>query len=346
MKTFKKTLISVICFILLLTLFSSLLIIPYLNSESYYYQDKYLRADLAGELDYLVVGASHCLTAIDPRVMDEILGCNSYNMSNVVMTLYGKEYLLTKELCRNPIDTVVIEVTFQTLLRDQSSEYAAADQVTMARLDSFAERAEYLTNYVKFDDWLNIYSRDLRGGLFYWREYLFGSSTHNVDYEKKGYYALPPRDLTLAKESALSDYNQYSISTEYLQDNIDQLVSLINLCKQKDVEVILAVVPISDRFIWNYDGWDEFYNWMKAFCDEHGCAFYDFNLLKNRYELFSDADSFSNDLHMSDIGAQSFTPVFSNVLAMAANGDEVSSLFFPSYEDMKTHSPYAVYLDS
>ena len=104
----KQIVISTLSFILLFAVISTLIIVPYWNSETDYFQDSQLREDLAGQIDCLVIGASHALTAFDTNVLDERLGCFSYNLSGSMMTLDSKYYFLKKELERNPVETVLV----------------------------------------------------------------------------------------------------------------------------------------------------------------------------------------------------------------------------------------------
>lgn len=344
MKTFKRTLASVLCFACMLALFSAIIIEPSLAFEPAYYKDAASRNELSGSLDLLVSGASHGLAAFDTRVLDEELGCSSYNLSGPMMTLSGRKWLLEKELKRNPVDTVVIEVSYNTLSRAEAEEYAEGDTFTLMRMDSFAERFLYTVRNMPVDDWLNAYSRMLTKGINYWKTTLTGSPEGQTEYTVKGFRPLSPADLTISEDRVAPSHNGEWIETSYLRENIEQLRATMDLCGKYDVRVIVVVTPLPDACLWQRDNWDGFYSWLSDFCRERNCEFYDFNLLKTRYELFHDKDSFHDYLHLSSQGADIFTAAFAEIVKMSGSGKDVADLFYGSYDEMKNDSPYMQFL--
>jgi hypothetical protein len=344
MHNFKKVISSVVVTILLFTVVSWTIIAPYMNSEFSYFQDNKLRESIAGEIDVIAIGASHGLNAFDTGILDASLDCFSYNLSASMMTLDSKYYLLKKELDRNPVETVILELSFDTLARNESAEFAIGDEVTIARLDSFGERMNYMLRYMKIDDWLNLYSRQIVTGLARYLSMLHGSEMNSVDYGAKGYCAKNTADVTLSEEQVPRVFNSRSVVADYPEKNIAKLNSIVELCKEHDVRIIVTVVPLSDALIWENDGWDDFYHWTTLYCEENDCEFYDLNLIRNRYELFNDRESFSDADHLCSDGAEVFTKAFCDIINRVDAGEDISHLFYSSYAEMKQDSPYAVYL--
>ena len=340
MRSFKKVMVSVITIVVLFSLISAVIICPYINSETFYYEDKDLRANLSGTLDYLIIGSSHGLSAFKTSVLDEELGCNSYNLSGGMMTFAARKFLLQKELERNPIHTVVIEVSHNALTSENDDGYGEGDSAFLPRLDSFSERVRYLVKSVKIDDWLNIYSKLFIQGLSYYKH----RGTIAVDYAAKGYHAKETRDITLSENLIAEKYNSGMISTAFTDYNIRYLEQMIACCKDHDARVIIAVVPIADVSIWGYNNIDDFDIWLKNFCVENDCECYNFNLLRDRYQLFNDATSFYDGAHLSDPGATVFTRAYVDIIQKTDKGEDVSPLFFNNYEELKKFSPYMDYL--
>ena len=82
--------------------------------------------------------------------------------------------------------------------------------------------------------------------------------------------------------------------------------------------------------------------WAKQYCADQNVEFYDFNLLRDRYTLFSDSDCYSTDPHhMSEKGARIFSEVFSTIIQEAYGGKDVSGYFYSSFEEMIIDSPYS-----
>lgn len=341
MQTFKKLLLSVISFLLVFSLVSAIVIVPYYNSEATYYQDGNLRSSLAGKIDYVTIGASHCLAGFDSTILDEELGCFSYNLSVSMMPMYAKYVLLKKEFDRNPIKTVVLELSYDTLQRRAKDEFAIGDEPMIAKLDTWQERAHYLLRYVSLNDWLNVYSRSFVQGLWNWKNIMTGQTGNQLEYGKKGFHMRPVADITLSQNAAQKRYNSRKYVSVFHDDNEEWFIKTIELCKSMGARVIIAVVPVSDGMIWSYDCLDDFVNWANDFSKAHGCEFYDFNLVKDRYALFSDSHSFSDADHMSIDGAEVFSRKYCDVMQKIDAGQDVQNFFYDSYEEMKAASPYA-----
>lgn len=342
MQTFKKIVFTSLVFLLVLVVFSCAVIIPWRYSEADYYMDSKLRSSLAGKIDFLVVGASHGLSSFIPQMIDENLGCTSYNLCSAMMPMYNRAYMLNKELNRNPVKTVILEISFDALTRTVGTEYGMGESVTLTRLDSFPERLAYLFKYIAFDDWLNIYCRDMLSSLSYLKSVFLHKTTH-VDYEAKGYRDLKSIDRSLKPEEIVSSFNTTNAIGEMLEENISQFVDMIKMCKEKNCEIYVVCTPVSDASIWQADDWDVFYQKVADICKENDVPWLDFNLHKARYTEFSDSTSYQNTTHIASEGANHFTALFTNIVALYRTGENVSKYFYNSYADMKKDSPYMDY---
>ena len=342
MHNFKKVACSAVATVLVFVLISSLVITPYLNSETAYYQDNRLRSDLAGTIDCIVLGSSQGLAAIDPRVLDAELGCCSYNLSTISMTLDNKYSILEKEIQRNPADTVILEISFDTLARIEMEEFAQGDEIAITRLDTMMERLTYLVKYVKFDTWLDMYSRLFVSGMSYCMNALLGNASSDIDVEAKGFLHRDSVDLTLSEEQILERRDAQKAAADYPEENVEKFSRLIELCKSHGSRVIVVTVPVSDAKIWSRYGWDEIRDWISAYCAVQDCEFYDLNLLVDRYSLFNDRVSFYDEGHMSGVGAAACTEALCNIINRVDAGEDISALFYDSYAQMKQDSPYAI----
>ena len=80
MRSFKqviKALSVVIAFCLTVAIITEFICAPYFYGKAFYYQDGELRDDMAGEIDFIISGASQAQRAISPKVLDKLLSCNS-----------------------------------------------------------------------------------------------------------------------------------------------------------------------------------------------------------------------------------------------------------------------------
>lgn len=339
MRNSKKVLLSLLCFICIVVLFSITCLGVYYETETLIITDSKLRQSLAGTLDRLMIGSSHAWNGFVPQVFDEALGCSSYNLSGGVFPMYAKELFLQKELARNPIRTVYLEIACDTMTRTNASDYSEGDEIAIARLDSWSERFDYMRRFLTLDDCINVYSRALLRGLQSALMLLQGNSTMN--YEARGFYGKKATNVRFTpEEAAIRHQSDPTPLANYRQENIDQLRSIVNTCRQMGAEPIFVVIPVSDSFLWKKANMDSFRLWLKDFSAEMDCACFDFNLLRDRYNLFYDEISYTSDTHMSIDGARSFTTVFAEVMRLAEQGENTDNLFYSSYEEMLLDSPY------
>lgn len=344
MRNFKKFLLSFSAVIATISIASACILTPFLNSEFYGTQDHKMLDSMSGKIDLITVGASNTLSSVIPNIVDSELNCFSYRICGRLMTLKSRYFLLKRELQRNPVKAVIIDVSDETLTRDEDHEYALGHEDAIWKLSTFTDRVKYLVECATFEDLLDLYSRELIQSIEYWLSRFKGVSLNNVDYNAKGYSGAPANDLTLSSEQASEQLNKRVLDTDYRSDNLSNLESLIELCKTHGVRVIVTVTPVADSMIWSTKNSDSFYFWMSQYCKEKNIEFYDFNLIKSRYELFNDRDSYRDEVHMSDSGAKTFSKTLCSIIKKAETED-VSQYFYSSYEEMKADSPYMKYLN-
>ena len=340
MKNFKRVAVSAVSFLLIIALLSCVLILPWTYSGIKSGSDATVRNDLAGSIDCLISGASHGVAGMVPSVIDEGLDCNSYNLSGNLMTMSARYVLLEKELQRNPVETVILECSYDTFTRDEDAEYGEGDASALLRLDSFWEKVSYMGKYVRFDDWLYLYNNQLRNGMRYWLNSLIGEDDSKYT-RYKGYRPKEAADITLTDEEIFSRHNESPVDLPYQASSQALFAEIVKMCQEKGCRVIIAVVPVSDSYIWRHSGWNECFGWLQNFCKENQLEYYDFNLIKTRTDLFSDSESFSDGTHLNSKGAEKFSALFTQVLTLRDEGEDVSGLFFDSYSEMISTLPYA-----
>lgn len=339
MRSFKKALVSFLVIILCVVTLSAIIIMPYMSS-----QDRETRKELAGSLDYLVVGASLAQLGFSTEILDTKLGVNSYNLSSILMSMNGRLALLQKELSRNPVNTVVMEISYDALSIDYDKTFNEGDPPIIARLDTAAERLNYLSSYVKTDGWLNVYARMIVFGISSWKDNIRGSGNNTSLY--KGFSAWSANDVTLSKKDASTKHDRWPYEVENTRpENLDSLKQMIEMCKERNIRVIIVVTPWSDGFIWEHSDLDDFSSMLGNYCAENNCEYYDLNLDKERYSLYSDKSSFMDTTHLSSSGASTMTERFCSIITEANEGKDVSHWFYDSYETMKMDSPYMVSIE-
>ena len=341
MRSSRKFILSVVLFLAIVAGVSTALLYPFLNSEASAYQDAGAREELAGEVDYIVCGASQAMNSFVPAILDEELGTCSYDVAGSMFTLYGRYYLLEKELARNPVDTVVLELSSDTFVRDETAELGWGDYFLLMKLDDFPERMHCLVTCVSPKVWANVYALDLTGALTFWKNYVRGGSLHNVDYAMKGYEAAVPEDMSIPASDVQAAYHSEKLDTDFRATNVAQFRELVELCRAHGTDIVVVTAPVPESTLWKYDGWDDFRSQVVTLCEEEGLTYYDFNLYKGRADFLDDATCYSNDRHLSREGAPGFTRTYCDVVSRADAGEDVASLFFESYEEAVAATSYA-----
>ena len=166
---------KILLFVLLVSLVAAGIVEPYFQNEVYHYQDGGVRDSLAGTLDVLVCGSSHAYRGIVPEVLDETLGCRAYNLSTTRMTLAGQYELLKAELARNPVELVILEVSFDSMTRDRTQEGPEGDIYQLGRYRNPLTRLSYFFRHIRVNEYLSVFYDTLYRGVEAWKALAAGT---------------------------------------------------------------------------------------------------------------------------------------------------------------------------
>lgn len=328
MRNFKLALKTSLIFLLLVTAITEVIVYPYFHSETYHYQDGYVRDEMAGSIDFIICGASQAQRGISSVVLDEELGVNSYNIGSPLMTLKARYYMLEKEVERNPVETVIIELCYDTMSRDRDVVGPEGDYYMLGRLTSFKERMEYFFSNARLDEYAEFYCDTLQRGLNAWKEYgknEIGTSEH---YETKGFAPIETHPIEMI---APENYNKEEIYTDVAEENMLYLNKMFELCLEKNIKVIMVATPLSDAAILSYDKLDEIHTIYKKISRQWNCEYYNFSLYKGKSEIFNDSDSFYDRNHLSGDGAEVFSKILSDIIADSIDGKDSYDLFYDNF---------------
>lgn len=329
MHNFRKALVTSVLFVLCVIMLSACVIAPYFNTEAYPYEDAALRKSYSGTLDTLYLGSSHAYRAFQPVCIDEKLGTHSYNLSYSMMTMQGRYALLQKELERNPVTTVYLEVSYNALTRDRDREGPEGDIYLLGRFDNVFERVKYFFSALRLDEYGSVYYDMLDRGTYA----IAHRSASAVPSGTRGYGPLESKDQSLSAQDYRALYHTQSVTTAIYAENERYLRKCIELCQDRGIRVVLVVTPIAAQTVCKFDNLDVINGYYLALCEEYGLAFYDFNLLKDRPTLLSEKTSFFDATHLSEEGARIFSETFAEVVSAAARGDSVRERFYASYAE-------------
>lgn len=340
MSNFKKALFSSLAFLLIVLLLSVGIIAYYYHRGVYTYEDAGTRRELAGQLDLLVCGASAGQVSVNPETLDSVLGTSSYNLGSPRLLLHGRTWLLQKELERNPVKTVLMEVSLDVLSQDDMTEsYARGEARMISRLDDFSERLDYFKTYLPASHFSQWYAISLRYGVESLLCRLAGLEDE-IAPPIRGYRENHRHNQALRPDEVEALHNSEPLP-DPRPENLAQLQKMADLCREHGARLIVIVTPTSDSYHWRTAGEEESYDVLKDFCRRNECLLLNFDLDLDRFALYSDAESFSDAYHLCDNGAHVFSPRLAETLQRVFAGEDVSEMFFQSYAEMEAESPYA-----
>ena len=332
----------------LFLLFLLIIMIPtttiFLVSENHTYQDYRERAELAGTIDYVEIGASHCKRGFVSTIIDEGLGVNSYNLGGESLTMMGRLELLKLELARNPVKTVILELSMDSLSYQPDKKLNNGDLYLVPRIGIPSISIPYLVKISRPWYYGRIFAYFLNTGLDDTRDLLTGHYSMRSSNQKKGYVPhyddwVKTKAHSLKRLQAVFQTRRRGLALR--QFNRDRLDEIIEMCREKDIELIFITVPVSDYWISRFNNLDEPYHYYRELADKNGLEYYDFNLWKGEYDLFVDEEDFYDNGHLGNDGAVKFTNLFVETMQKRAAGEDISQEFYKDYADLYMHMPYA-----
>lgn len=344
MQTFKKVLLSIISFVCVFTVLCAIIIEPIIQKGMYYYCDNSFRDKTAGQYEMLFIGDSDGISAFKPDTFEKRTGIKAYNLCGVKNTSQSELYMLKKEIERNPVKDVVIQIEFETFTRDYSTEYGEAESATAMRINNIFERLNFIRKNSSIDGYLDIFSKILTISALAWERNLTGDKSSNFDPDTKGWHRLDSNDIRIYQDEAKQTYNTESADEAFREDRMSEFNELISLCKSKNVNVIVLMVPVSDSYVWKIKNYNVVSKKVNEICINNNVKFLDFNLYKERYKYFTDVSDFNDAYHLSPQGADNFTNIFSQIYLSVQNGQEYKDIFYDNYDEMKQDSPYMEYV--
>lgn len=340
MHNFKKALRSTGIFLLIVALISIGFMEVYFQGENFYYQDGKERKALSGSLNYYICGASHGLRAFRPDILDDQLEVNSYNLSGSRMTMKGRYEILKMELERNPADTVVLEISYDSMTRNRKEEGPEGDIYVLGRLTNVPQRLSFFFTSCYLWEYPEMYYDTLIRGMEKTVDLFRGryQSTQSKCY--KGYYPYSEENQEIIIDYS-EMYNIAELDTDIYEYNLLYLNKILDLCEEHGTRVILVTVPLSKVANCEYSNLDVFYDWYCDLASERGIEYYDFNLLKEKDTLFPDESAFYDEVHLNNTGAETFSNIYCELIQAVDAGEDINELFYQSYQELDTNESYS-----
>lgn len=328
MHSFRKILKTVGIFLLMLVLLSVGLGALYLNGEYYQYQDASERDALSGSVTLVGCGASYMLFGFQPDVFDETYPGLSYNLSGLRLTMDARCELLRLELERNPIKTVLLEVSSDTVTRTREGDGVEGDLLILGRLTGM-DRIRFFFRSFSVSEYPAVYYDVLSRGIENLEALLRGNYRKSNPDMIRGYYKNLDSDYISHWYGTY--YHTESLDETIQQENIEGLKEIAALCREHGARLILVDMPKTEFYNCKYDNHQYFHNWFSSFAAEEGIGYYDFNLFRKKWLLLPDQECFGDETHLIDEGAVRFSSFLADFLNRVEDGEDISADFYVDF---------------
>lgn len=113
---------------------------------------------------------------------------------------------------------------------------------------------------------------------------------------------------------------------EVLESNLSYLEKIIELCKEKNVELNIVFVPLAQVYLEEIHGGEAMHTYFQQLCEKNNLTFYDFNYYINRENEFGN-EMFRDYHHMNVAGAKYFSNKLVEIYQADKNGEDVNKYF-------------------
>ena len=288
--------------------------------HDYYEQD---------HIDTLFLGSSQALFSVDPGIMDEQLGKNTFILGTTSQRLDTSYMLLKDCIERYHPDHVYVYLGYRQgkytreKYSDLSNIYPATDYMkpTMNRLQYLLNVSgpdHYANTFLRgHRDWQNIFnpavvSKVLKTKLSgSYREYDYKDArTREVWYAGKGHSAGKVNIEEGAMLSTFAAEVDTSLLTDAWKKNI---LKIIDFCRGKGIVVTFFAPPLSSCLLTAQGNYDEFIGFVKDFLADEDAEYLDFSLLREEYWPDTTA-YYQDDTHLNQTGAEHFSRIFADYI--------------------------------
>lgn len=334
MHSFKKLVKTVLIFAVFFIIGSIVVMAPYLMGENNFYQDASIRKEVQGTTEVAVVGASRAVRGIDLKILEEKTGKSYYTYANMSMSPKGKYYMLKKELKRNPIDTVILEVSYDTIFYNRDEIGSEGDIYTIGRFANPLEAGAFFFWAIHPSEYVDTYHFLMMQGVEGYKDILKRDFRfkNNEETFYKGYkaYLLDHKNM---KANYKKLYHTMRLYDEINEEAVEYTQNIVDLCKANDIRVIMVSMPIAKQYMVKYSDFDLFTDWIHKFAGENELEYYPFDIMKERDSLLSEKKDFKNSTHLHNTGAKKFTEYLAETLNKVDAGEDVSDQFFHTYKE-------------
>lgn len=306
------------------------------------------------QIDIAVVGASRFRRGIDPAVLDETLGGNTFMVSFGSQTPVDTYYILKELYKQHTPELVVLDMSYKSF---SGEKLAPPSLFILPEFRFSSDKLLYMLNTVSPKDYPSVFFPVLSDAN---REILLLDSFNVLDnFEEKQSELYQNYDYSYASNS-VSTYGGrgYLYSSEsFAEGNVGNIVNAtwkessvdpsmlrfyektLEMCQKKGSQVVIIDMPLPFAGMTSQKGYAAYESYVRTFAKRYDVPFFNFGYLKT--EVFDRSDSYFYDRkHLSQAGSQAFSPILAQALDEYMQGTlDEGKYFYASYEEMLDQNP-------
>ncbi len=315
--------------------------------------------------DLISFGASDSLRTWDPQTADALLGTHSFNMGSSATILNGGIYATFMDTMshQNPERVIFILGRFEMTSDDDE------DPISYIGIAPYLSSPKFALDYY----FRTIHMKGAVQKLFPWTTYHVGSMyelTYHLKKKVSKEYLeydtdLLQTDYLVYKGQGFSPMT-YSPENIISYDNMNEkmlkpfkdpcfrdkeraftekksamLKKMIAYCHERNCDVVVLSAPIPVLGIWSDSYYHSYSSQLKELVEGEGAHYYDLNFAKK--ELWDpELDDFYDLSHFNEKGAKRVTESICKLLLMQDNGEDVSGLFYSTWDEYLKSIDYAI----
>ncbi|MCR4907996.1 MAG: hypothetical protein K5985_04135 [Lachnospiraceae bacterium] len=298
-------------------------------------------------IDVLFTGSSHCYRGVDPRVVDEELGVNSFNAGSSSQSIDGSLAMIREAAKHHNLKRIFLEVEFNTCLEipfhDRSqltstyilTEYMPFSPDKLKYMLRASSIEKYPNTFLPLGKYKGMTEEIRRIPDILERkqseEYRnYGYVNNSIErYYGKGYVG---SEIRMDGTGFVSGEPYCELNLHNFSKDWRRTIHVIgDFCRDRGIELAFFCAPTTDFQLVGVENYDEFRRRFRELTSDIGAEWYDFNLCRSEYLPLSDAD-FMDDNHINQYGAEKFSRLLGRFLA---GGIKEEELFYDSYAEKR-----------
>ena len=305
-------------------------------------------------LDTVIIGTSLSERAFDPRVLDGVLGTNSFNMCTPSQETPESFIALREAASKHNLKRVIYGIDF--------ANYQGAYDMYPGRVlmnekwhwenDSPFEIYDDLAYALDNNDWL--FDEKSINWLFPWTEQYVKDGLKSIprnvvmqldgtpfiraaEINEKGwhYYGRGYANYDDVYNRNTDTYDNFATrfnGSQFDAKKIEKLLDACDFCRENGIEFIGVAPPLPDySYIGMHKIYDEMTREVQRLVEEHGGTYYDFNLMKPEFYVCQEWHH-ADCQHMNSAGGAIFSGALAKLMLMHEAGEDTSKLFW-TYEE-------------